>query len=49
MNTEHTANNKTEKNLTSALGTTLHFKIDEVADGLTGVLVGMVHKEYLII
>jgi hypothetical protein len=49
MNTEHKANNKAEKNLIIALGTTLHLNIDGVADGLTGVLVGMVPNEYLII
>lgn len=49
MNIKHKANNKTEQNLTLPLGTRLHFKIDEVADRFTGVLVGMVPKEYLII
>lgn len=49
VDTEHTANDKTEKDQIIALGTTLHLNIDGVADGLTGVLVGIVPNEYLII
>ena len=49
MNTEYYDDSRLGKNLTMPLETTLQLQINGLADRFTGVLVGMVTDEYLII